>query len=60
MPEVEPIVAMPVDPDVQVPTVEASLRVVDDPVQTVAEPVIAAGNGLTVKALVAAEPQPVE
>ena len=51
----KPIVAIPVLPLVQVPP-PASLKVVVNPAQTAAVPVIDAGNGLTVTTLAAIQP----
>ena len=55
-PVVEPIVACPVLLLVQVPPAVASDKVAVEPIQTVVEPVMAAGNGFTVTTAVASEP----
>ena len=56
IPVEEPIVAMPVLPLVQVPLAVASLKVVVNPAQTTAVPVIDDGNGFTVTTTVAIQP----
>ena len=53
MPELVPTVAIPVAPEVHVPPVVASLKVVVDPAHIVNVPVIDDGNGLTVTIFVA-------
>jgi hypothetical protein len=58
-PEVEPTVATPVDPELQMPPLVASLNIVSYPAQTEGIPDMSAGNALTVIVVVAAQPDPV-
>ena len=55
-PVVEPTVANPVLLLLQVPPPVISLNIVVEPVQTLAVPVMAAGNGLTVMIAVVIQP----
>ena len=57
VPDVDPIVAIPVDPDTHVPP-PASLNAVVNPVQTDAVPEIAEGSGFTVTVVVVLQPEP--
>ena len=54
----EPIVAVPVAPEVQEPPAEASVKLVDEPIHTAAVPVIAGGKLLTVTVNVVIQPEP--
>ena len=60
MPDSEPIVATPGDPELQVPPVVPSLNVVVVAGQTDDGPVMAPGNGLTVSRAVTVQPVPNE
>ena len=60
VPDTEPTPATAVLLLVQLPPYVAELKVVDDPVQTVDDPVIAAGDRLTVMVVVAWQPAPNE
>jgi hypothetical protein len=56
MPEVIPIVAMPVELLVHVPPIAASLSVVVLPMQTLVMPVMGGGGGVTVAIVAIAQP----
>lgn len=56
MPEVLPIIAMPVELLAHVPPVVASLSVVVFPIQTLVMPVMAGGGGVTVAIVVIEQP----
>jgi hypothetical protein len=58
MPVSNPTVATPVDPELHVPPLPALLRVVVSPIHTLAGPVIADGNELTVTVAVDEQPVP--
>lgn len=56
IPEINPTVAIPVAPELQVPPVIASLNVVVVPIQIFVEPLIITGDGLTVIVVVIIQP----
>ena len=60
IPVEEPIVAVPVAPEVQEPPAVPSVRLVEEPIHTAAVPVIAAGRSLTVTVNVVIQPVPKE
>lgn len=56
IPDVVPIVAMPVAPELQMPPYVALVKLVVEPIHTTGVPVIFDGNELTVTVLITAQP----
>ena len=56
IPVADPTLPMPGYPELQVPPVVASLRLMVSPTQTFVGPVMVAGNGLTVTVLITVQP----
>ena len=60
MPEADPIVAMPGDPELQEPPEMVSDKVKPEPAHNAEGPAMTDGNALTVTTAVATQPDPIE